>query len=399
VALRNSVFGLLEQLESTCITVHQNRCAVVRNRNATCLKCAEACTSGCIAYADNELVLSPDRCIGCGTCATVCPTCALEAHRPNDAELLRELLLATKAAGGTCTVACVDVLQEAEDAYDRTKVVGVACLGRIEESALVSLVAAGAERIDLVKGDCEACPYGTGLEAARSVCTSAIALLRAWNNGTHIQIADELPASTLLLEGSDCDESRRALFSALKNEARGLVGHAAAHAAHGQPRAGGASGDGASGAPRVKVMPDGTLPHFVPPRRELLLERLSDLGKPQDVLIETRLWGQVALDADLCNACQMCATFCPTGALSKYVDEDGGFGIEYGPRDCVKCGCCADICPTNALTVAEGVFAADLLSKAVERHRMPPAKNPPNSPHAILGALKGLLGSSQVYER
>ena len=51
--------GLLEQLQSADITVHQGRCAIVRNRNATCMKCADVCTSGCISYDDNELVIEP----------------------------------------------------------------------------------------------------------------------------------------------------------------------------------------------------------------------------------------------------------------------------------------------------------------------------------------------------
>jgi Fe-S-cluster-containing hydrogenase component 2 len=95
----------------------------------------------------------------------------------------------------------------------------------------------------------------------------------------------------------------------------------------------------------------------------------------------------------------MCATFCPTGAISKYADDDGTFGVVYHPRDCVKCRCCADICPKNTLTIAEEVFAIDLLSGVGERYEMLPAKNPPNSSHAILGAIKGLLNSDQVYER
>ena len=91
--------GLLEQLQSADITVHQGRCAVVRNRNATCMKCADVCTSGCISYDDNELVIEPERCIGCGTCARACP---LDNIRMVDGR---------PVWGGSCThcMACIDV--------------------------------------------------------------------------------------------------------------------------------------------------------------------------------------------------------------------------------------------------------------------------------------------------
>ena len=110
--------GLLEQLQSADITVHQGRCAIVRNRNATCMKCADVCTSGCISYDDNELVIEPERCIGCGTCATVCPTCALEAHRPNDAELLQACRAAADVADGQVVIACDQLLAAADGLYD-----------------------------------------------------------------------------------------------------------------------------------------------------------------------------------------------------------------------------------------------------------------------------------------
>ena len=67
----SNLMELFEKLESQNITVHQNRCVTVRNRNASCMRCAEACTSGCISYDDNTIIIAPEKCVGCGTCATV----------------------------------------------------------------------------------------------------------------------------------------------------------------------------------------------------------------------------------------------------------------------------------------------------------------------------------------
>ena len=114
----------------------------------------------------------------------------------------------------------------------------------------------------------------------------------------------------------------------------------------------------------VKVGKDGTLPHFIPDRRERLLAALDSLGQPQDVLMDTRLWGHVIIDPEKCSSCQMCATFCPTGAIAKYADEDGSIGVTHRPVDCVKCRCCTDICPEGALELSDEVFAVDLLSGA-----------------------------------
>ena len=78
MSLINGLLALLGEIESDAIAVHEERCISVRNRNADCLRCVEACTSGALAYRAGELLVEPERCIGCGTCATACPTCAIE---------------------------------------------------------------------------------------------------------------------------------------------------------------------------------------------------------------------------------------------------------------------------------------------------------------------------------
>lgn len=390
----SNFFGLLERLQSADVTVYQHRCAVVRNRNATCTRCADVCTSGCISYEDNELIIEPEKCIGCGTCATICPTCALEAKRPSDAELLQSCLAACEQTGGEVVVACEQILAAAEGLYDPEKVVGVACLGRVEESLVATLATMGAKHVSLVQGRCAECEHAVGLETARLVQDTANTLLETWNSDVRADVVEKFPSVVRLAGDKGYDASRRGFFSSLKDEAKSAAAVTTDFAVKE------ALGVEEQEPPKyVKVMKDGTLPHFVPDRRERLLDALSALGEPQDVMIDTRLWGHVIIDTERCSSCQMCATFCPTGAIGKFKDEDGTFGVVHSPRECVKCRCCTDICPEGALELSEEVFAVDLMSGATERYEMKPLKNPPGNPHQIWHSMKDLLGCDQVYER
>ena len=72
-AAHRHVGAAFEAVDGEAIRVHRERCAKVRNRNVECLKCAAACTSGCIALVDGELVLDAAQCVGCGKCEARCP--------------------------------------------------------------------------------------------------------------------------------------------------------------------------------------------------------------------------------------------------------------------------------------------------------------------------------------
>ena len=106
MSLIDGVLALLSGIESDAIAVHEERCISVRNRNADCLRCVEACTSGALSLRGNELVVEPERCIGCGTCATACPTCAIELRNPTDEELTAQLKRSIVATKGHPVVVC-----------------------------------------------------------------------------------------------------------------------------------------------------------------------------------------------------------------------------------------------------------------------------------------------------
>lgn len=389
-----NMIDLIGQLDSPYITVHQDRCILVRNRNADCLRCAEVCTSACISFDGEALSITPERCIGCGTCATVCPTCCLEAHHPSDAQLLSACRNAAAGTSNTVTIACAELLDRAHNLVDPDKVARVECLGRVDESLLSTLVAEGLSNIALVHGACDTCPHNTGRAMVETILDTENILLDAWKTEANIHLTTKLPQATRL-DQHDYDKSKRAAFEQGKQSLSEASAQAMHYAVTNQTSA------KAPLAPStcMKVMEDGTLPHFLPDRREKLLDALAQLGTPDDVMIETRLWGHVVIDADRCSSCRMCAVFCPTGALRKYDGEDGTFGVAHYPGDCVKCRCCATICPDGALTISEEVFAQEMLEGMTDIYEMKPPAIRKGKAHTIWHTAKTFTNIHEVYER
>ncbi|MEC4174846.1 4Fe-4S dicluster domain-containing protein [Adlercreutzia sp. R7] len=382
-AAHRHVGAAFQAVDSAAVRVHRERCAKVRNRNVDCLKCAAACTSGCICLEDGELIIDADRCVGCGTCATVCPTCALEALNPSDAELKAACLRAARASRGgrTVVVACHPAREALGDAAGGDAVVPVVCAGRVDESLLVTLAAEGVQQATVLCGPCERCAQRHGRDTAELVAETARRLLGAWGGDLDIVVAD-CPSDSALLD-------------AVVNEAVGCAPAALMQAA---------ATDGEvpsySATERLPhVMKDGTLPHFLPDRRERLLDALAQLGSPAEGVLESRLWGAVVIDGARCVSCRMCATFCPTGAIVKFDDADGTLGVTHAPGDCVKCGSCQDICPAGAIALLDEVPLRWLAEGQRHRYAMTPrAVSLADNPHQILDTFRQTF-NGDIFER
>ena len=433
-----TVTRALQALQSDHVHVCQERCLLVRNRNAECLRCAQACTSGCISYNEQTKMLDIDqaRCVGCGTCATACPTCALEARDPNDTELLACLQGAlTTSASKRVAIVC-----EKAGIAQNECTVRLTCLGRIDESALLQLAAWGAREVTLTCGACNACEHKPGRTVVEEVCESANTLLGLWDGTMHVELKEVGPAAEptgLPAQETRADRTathgkiaqvdqqiqtacadRTATQSAIEQvnqpiqsaDAGKVAEHDTATRDGGRPNLSAEASDDKAAATdqvdrplkRLKVMADGTLPHFVPDRRERLLDALADLGEgPMDsqTMARTRLWGHVVIDTDKCTSCRMCATFCPTGAIVKFDAPDGTFGIDHYAADCVKCLCCQTICRSQAIVVEDTVPANVLVNAVPERHVMHPVRVPKGGVHSIMNSMRDLLGLPEVFER
>ena len=442
-AAHRHVGAAFEAVDGEAIRVHRERCAKVRNRNVECLKCAAACTSGCIALVDGELVLDAAQCVGCGTCATVCPTCALEALNPSDAELKTACLSAVR--DGEAVIVCSQMEAALGDRLAAGACASVVCAGRVDESLLAALAAEGVSRATVLCGRCDRCAQRHGLEVAELVAETARVLLGAWGSSMDIVVTDEVPEG--VLAGGVSAEVARAAYDFFAEEracepvrAEESFAELADAADSGEPSAvscdaartaaPGASAPSASvslsspeaeaadvtagpgmrfywnsghtrkvAAHSLHVMRDGTLPHFVPDRRERLLDALAALGEPAASSIECRLAGAVVIDATRCDSCRMCATFCPTGAIRKFDDADGAIGVEHAPSDCVKCRSCQDVCRNDAITVIDTVPTRWLLGGETHRYTMTPrAVALTDNPHQILDTFRQTF-NGDIFER
>lgn len=380
-------------VDSGAIRVHRERCAKVRNRNVDCLKCAAACTSGCISLEDGELVIDASKCVGCGTCATVCPTCALESLNPSDAELKAACLRAVR--GDEVVIACSQMEAALGDLLVPGAAASVVCAGRVDESLLAGLAADGVGRVTVLCGDCDHCAQRHGRDTAERVAETARQVLGAWGNDLEVVVTDVPPVS-VLASGADeaAGEVARAAYFAQERsclpirEAEGV-------------RVGSSAGEDAPKHPAhsLHVMKDGTLPHFIPDRRERLLDALAQLGEPAGGKLATRLWGAVVIDGTKCVSCRMCATFCPTGAIAKFDDADGTLGVTHTPGDCVKCGSCRDVCPADAITLLDAVPASWLTGGNRHRYTMTPRPvSLIDNPHQILDTFR-LDFNGDIFER
>ena len=333
----------LERLEGYGLAVHPERCVRVRNRHASCARCAEACTSGALSLRDGALTVDEALCVGCGTCATVCPTCAIEARHPVDGELLAAAHRALRA-GREAVFACHRAFEQAPAACAAAGAIELACLSRMEESLAMRLFADGAQCIRLLHGACEGCPRENGFASVKLVRDTVDSLLETW--------------------GLNCEYDVQQVGSEVKVAAADAA--APQHVATGGIRAASAFRKPARNArqmARCRI--------FVPLRRHALLDALADLGNPVRPDLDTRLWGHVSIDMSACRSCKMCAVFCPTGALQKYVGEDGHGGVEHYPAECVHCGLCQDICPVQAITSSTAVPTSMLADGKTERYPTP----------------------------
>ena len=417
------MINLIDEMNSPLLAVEPQRCVLVRHRNGECLCCTAVCTTGAISLGEEGIVVSPEKCIGCGTCASACPTGCLTAANPTDEELFGAVEAALAENEGRVAIACERAFAMASgnrmkrDSCDATApsfvpgkiagatsdgrpLVGVVCLGRVDESLLVEATARGARSIQLISGPCESCPHRCGGALSDEIIVSAETLLAALGTPSPIDrirlqhASDTREILRLRPTASAQDDTNAVNAATVADASEDCLSESGYPVA---PPTGESQQD--SREPQfAHVQADGTLPHFVPERRLRLFNSLKALGTPAAPTVTTRLWGQVTIDTELCRSCRMCTVFCPTGALTRFDAANDAFGVEHRSALCMQCRLCETICPEQAITVAEEVSADEFLSGKKFRFTMQPIGWNPGAEDSIASRMARFIKVDNLQE-
>ncbi|MBE0621599.1 MAG: 4Fe-4S binding protein [Burkholderiales bacterium] len=303
-------------------------CAHSRSGKPGCSNCIDTCSTGAISAAGDGIEVEPHLCMGCGGCATVCPSGAMTHVYPRVSDLGRRLktLLATyRDAGGKD--ACILFHSAGASAELIAKLARRAQPGKsgglparviplevhsvpaIGVDIALGALTYGASQVLLLANAQEADEYGQEVEKQlRHAETIVSALGYA---GMHLKLLATADAAVLEREVWALRPARTVAEPAgfnLSQDKRNTLEFALEHLARLAPT----------------------------PKEEIALEA----GAP---------WGQVKVNRDTCTLCMACVGACPVSAL---VDGREQPLLKFIERNCVQCGLCVNTCPEKAVALA-----------------------------------------------
>ncbi|HET9047211.1 MAG TPA: 4Fe-4S dicluster domain-containing protein [Casimicrobiaceae bacterium] len=296
-------------------------CAHSRSRQTGCTQCIDVCSTRAIRPNGDHVEVEPHLCMGCGACATVCPSGAMSYAYPGPDTLgsrIRTLLATYTKAGGRD--GCL--LLHAEDG--REAIARLARRGKglpahvipvevhhIASTGLDTWLAAiawGASSIAVLAVGSEAPQYA---EALRFQMTIGETIANALGyQGEHFRIID----------GTNIDRMERALWEWPRPLA---------------PRASATFAPAADKRTALGLALDHLAAHAPVPQRVIPLAP----GAP---------FGTIDVDRDACTMCMACVGACPEGAI---IDNPETPQLRLIETKCVQCGICASTCPEHAIAL------------------------------------------------
>lgn len=299
-------------------------CAHARSGITGCTKCIDVCSTQAITsdLDDNRIKVEPHLCMGCGGCATVCPSGAMSYAYPRVADLgtrLKALLTVYREAGGEHASLLFHNTTDGRELVARLARAGKGLPANVISLEVHHTAAIG---IDLMLG---ALALGAARFAILSTGTEPAEYREA--------LGRQMGYARAILTGLGLGEGRISLIEAAEP--------AALEKAVWEPV-----------PPRTLMPATFNLANEKRATLDFILDHLlrqSPAPKEELPLPAGAPYGKVVVDKQKCTMCLACVGACPEGALLDSKDKPQ---LRFIERNCVQCGLCEKTCPEDAISLA-----------------------------------------------
>ena len=296
-------------------------CAHSRSQKPGCSRCIDVCSTSAIRADGDHVFVEPHLCMGCGACATVCPSGAMSYAYPAVPDLGQRVrtLLATYAKAGGRDACLLLHAEEGRGAIARLARRGRGLPARVIPLEVHHVAAVGIDvwLAALALGAAQVAVLATGSEAPQyreallQQMGFADTIAQALGyQGTHFRVfdaADTAALDTALWSWPAALPVRVPASFALTADKRTTAALAIEHLAV----------------------------HAPVPQREIPLAA----GAP---------FGTITVNRDTCTMCLACVGSCPVGAI---LDTQEKPQLRFVEAKCVQCGLCEATCPERAIAL------------------------------------------------
>lgn len=307
-------------------------CAHSRSKKTGCNKCIDICSTQAISSDGDKVKVDPFLCMGCGACATVCPSGAMTYQYPRASDRGAQLRALTNAYSVAVpkSVAPVILFHNATDGRDALVNMARGLPGHVLPletwhvaaiglDVLLGAIAYGAGGVTILAAGSEAPQYAEATKAEMAIAETILHALGYM--GTHFSWVDANAAEAKIWNAPAADSVNTKATFHLSNDKRSTIEFAVEH----------------------------------------LLQHAK--SKPTEVkLAAGAMFGNIIVDQQKCTLCLACAGACPESALMDGADVPR---LNFLERNCVQCGLCATTCPENAITLSPRLLLTEARKQVV----------------------------------
>ena len=348
-------------------------CAHSRSGITACTRCIDVCSTRAISSEidENRVKVEPHLCMGCGGCATVCPSGAMSYAYPRVPDIgtrIKTVLQTYRDAGGRNPVLLFHNTTDGRELIARLgrrgrglpanviplEVFHIASLGL---DVMLGSIALGAASCLTLSTGTEPQDYLTALRGQLGFGQEILSGLGF--GGGHLH----------LIEAGDVAALERAVWNL--GAARSLP-----------PAAFNLSGEKRT---TLDFVFDHFLKHAPAPKEDVALSA----GAP---------YGRVTVNKQTCTLCMACVGACPEAAL---IDSKEAPQLKFIERNCVQCGLCEKTCPEDAIILAPRLLLGKQAQSAVVLNESEPYNcvrcSKPFATRQMIENMVGRLSSHSMF--